>query len=196
MSKQFSKWILALASTVMLLNSGVALADTYTFSLLPPDGNLMGPAGSTIGWGYSITNDSTTDWLVTDALNADIVQHAILDLSYFDLPIVAPTSTVSEVFDIAPVTGLAALTWDVGAPLGFTNAGNFVLSAEWWNGDPLSGGSFIQDALDETAAYSATVGAPSVTPEPAAVTPLLIALVCLCVLRHRDKSRRKTVRTG
>src|SRR5690242_4873232 len=46
-------------------------AGTFTFGTLPADGNLTAPAGSTVGWGYTITNNSATDWLVTDSLNAD-----------------------------------------------------------------------------------------------------------------------------
>ena len=48
----------------------IALADSYTFSVTPTNGAISGTAGSTIGWGYSITNSSSTDWLVTSDLTA------------------------------------------------------------------------------------------------------------------------------
>jgi hypothetical protein len=43
--------------------------------------------------------------------------------------------------------GLLDLTWDTSAPNGFTNSGRATISAEWWTGDPLTGGSFIMNAL-------------------------------------------------
>ena len=37
-----------------------ANADTFAFNTIPSGGVISGPAGSTIGWGYSITNSSVT----------------------------------------------------------------------------------------------------------------------------------------
>lgn len=58
-------------------------ADIYTFSPLPADGNIAGAPGSTIGWGYSIHNESSTHWLATTGLNAgsfgDATPNAIFD---------------------------------------------------------------------------------------------------------------------
>ncbi len=48
----------------------LAAADVYNFSLLPPNGIVAGGAGSTVGWGYSIQNQSSTLWLVTTSLNS------------------------------------------------------------------------------------------------------------------------------
>jgi hypothetical protein len=138
-----------------------AMADSiYTFSLLAPDGNLTGSAGSTVGWGYSIHNASDSQWLVTAALNAGSFQFASPQL-IFDFPVIAPGATVSLPFNAATEQGLYALTWDRDAPSAFRNFGNFVLSAEWWSGDPDSGGQYAGAAPNFSQPYSATV-----TPEP------------------------------
>jgi hypothetical protein len=59
-------------------------------------------------------------------------------------------------------TGLLALTWGASAPLGFVNAGNFDLSAQWWDGDPLANGRFVSDASGASALCAATVTAAEV----------------------------------
>jgi hypothetical protein len=179
---------LSILVCLVALSSGVAFADTYTFEDLPPGGNIAGPPGSTIGWGYSITNDSTTDWLVTVNLTSAPFTDGTADASPFDFPIVSPSSTVTLPYDQATNTGLFALTWDTTAPVGFTNAGVFTLSAEWWSGDPLTTGMFLMDAPDETAAYSATVSGTVVSArEPGSAWLLLagISMSILALLRSR-----------
>lgn len=92
-------------------------------------------------------------------------------------------------FDAATPAGLYELTWNSSAPLGFTNAGNFVLNAEWWNGDPSAGGSFSSAAPNSIQPYSATV--TTATPEPATVG--LVGLVLLAIpLRLRTARRRRS----
>jgi len=127
--------------------------------------------------GYSITNQDSTDWLVTTNLTAGSFADGTPDASPFDFPVVAPLTTVTLPYDPLTDTGLFALTWDANAPVGFTNTGDFTLSAEWWTGNPSSGGSFIQNAVDETAAYSATVSSPSPVPEPSSFLLLITAMM-------------------
>jgi hypothetical protein len=93
----------------------------------------------------------------------------------FDFPILAPGDTVTEAFDPVNSIGLFELQWDVSAPVGFVNSGNFTLSGELWDGDPLNGGNFIAAAPDIALPYSATVtGSTSATPEPSS----FLLLVC------------------
>ncbi len=157
---------------VTLLFSGtLARADSWTFATLPADGAISGPAGSTIGWGYSITNNSSQDWLVLTDLVAGNFQDGTPNAFLFDFPILAPGATAMEQFDVVHGIGLYSLQWDSNAPVGFTNSGNFVASADFYDGDPLGTGSFVSHGLDQTAPYSATVGTagPVATPEPAGV---------------------------
>ena len=160
---------------------GIA-ADVYTFSLLPSDGNINGAPGSTIGWGYQLQNQSTSDWLVTTGLNAGSFQNAAPDL-IFDFPDLAPGATATVAFNAATSAGLYELTWSATAPLNFTNSGTFALSAQWWNGNSLSGGMFLNSATTATHSYAATA-----IPEPASIG--LAGIVFLLVgaglrARHR-----------
>lgn len=156
---------LVFCSTKMFAGS-YTFADSYTFSTIPLNGSIAGPPGSTIGWGYSITNDSSVDWLVTASLTSFPFLHGTPDASPFDFPIIPPNTTVTVPYNQVTNTGLFALTWDSNAPIGFNNSGLFTLGSEWWSGDPFNGGMFLGDAPDETAAYSATVSSPSPLTEP------------------------------
>lgn len=160
-----------LIGLVALTAVPTASANSFTLTMLPVSGNISGPAGSTIGWGYSITNQSNSLWLMLINLVADPFANGTANL-LFDFPIVAPLSTVTVAYS-STGTGLYELTWDITAPVGFVNSGTFTASAEWWFGDPLNGGSFESLATEATAAYSATVTAPSTTPVPEPATWLL-----------------------
>jgi hypothetical protein len=182
--------MVALLSSLSLNASADTLA--YTFGTVPSDGSISGPSGSTIGWGYTITNESGTDWLVTSGLNAGLFADGTPDGSYFDFPVVPPDSTVTVGFDQSTVAGLYGLTWDVDAPPGFVNSGDFTLSAQWWNGDPSTTGAFVEDASDESAAYSASVVNPaSSVPEPSPLALLLVGLITTAAFRIKklDKNR-------
>ncbi|HLK50375.1 MAG TPA: hypothetical protein VKT49_19680 [Bryobacteraceae bacterium] len=166
-----------------LIASSSAWADTFNFTALPSD--VAGPAGSTVGWGYTISNASTTSWLVLTALNAGVFDHGSAD-SLFDFPTLAPGATVSISFDPVNSLGLYELAWSATAPTGFVNDGFFTLSAEWWDGDPLTGGNFLSDAPDGSAAYSATVTGSTSVPEPAVTWVVSWIAALLFLQKARD----------
>ena len=151
------------------------------FGLLPPDGSVSGAPGSLVGWGYALTNTDPSNWFMSTNLNSDSFSNGTPTL-LFDFPILAPGGTVTEAFDSVNSIGLFELQWDVSAPAGFVNTGNFTLSGEWWDGDPLNGGGFVATAPDIALAYSATVAEGSSTaPEPASwwlCLGVLIAVAC------------------
>jgi hypothetical protein len=168
-----------LAVFAFIVSVSSARADTlaYTFGTVPAAGVINGPSGSTIGWGYTITNESATDWLVTTGLNAGLFLDGTPDGSYFDFPVVAPEQTVTTDFDLDTFAGLYGLTWDADAPVGFTDSGQFTLSAEWWTGDPSAAGAFIEVAADVNAGYSASVAnVESSVPEPSSLALVLVGL--------------------
>ncbi len=59
---------------LLLLSSllaAVCAADpTFTFSTVPGSGDISGAPGQTTGWGYSITNNDSTDYLMLTNLDA------------------------------------------------------------------------------------------------------------------------------
>lgn len=151
-----------------------ASADTFAFSVLPSSGAISGAPGSTIGWGYSITNQSATNWLVMTGVSADVFSFGVPNAFVFDFPILAPLTTVTLVYDPVNGLGLFEFTWDPNAPIGFTNTGLFTVSGEFWDADPFLGGNFVSLGVDQSAAYSATVTQPAGTPVPEPSTLLLM----------------------
>jgi len=182
---------LAAAGLFLSLTSPVS-ADVI-FSLLPSDGNVFGAPGSLVGWGYSLTNTDSSNWFMSTNLNSDSFSNGTPTL-LFDFPILAPGGAGTEAFDSANSIGLFELQWDVSAPVGFVNSGNFTLSGEWWNGDPLNGGSLIAAAPDIALAYSATVtGSSSAVPEPSSFVLLacgVAMIIAIRIARNRHGSQR------
>jgi PEP-CTERM motif len=175
------------------LGSAAAGAVPYDATLLPVGGDAAGPAGTTIGWGYAVTNTDAALWLVFTGLGADTFDHGTPQ-ALFDAPVVAPTSAVSNPYD--GLNGLYALTWDGDAPEGFLNTGEFVLHAQWWDGDPLAGGRFVADADDVRLAYTALVMPPDpgTVPEPASA--LLVLLGGGVIAARRASARRQRSERG
>lgn len=170
----------------LLLSPPVAHASPI-FALLPADGTIAGAPGSTIGWGYTIAND-TDLWLELTGLTSDPFQHASADASLFDFPILSPFTTLSVPYDPGAFAGLFQITWDPTAPDGFTNAGVFTLSMAFWDADPFLGGNF-EIAPDQTAAYSATVVNTAV-PEPGTLIVTSLGLGIARLLNRRKRPVR------
>jgi hypothetical protein len=187
-----NSWLLTLPAVFTFCLAPSLWADSITFSLLPSDGNVSGSPGSVVGWGYSLTNDSTTDWFLATNLNSDSFSDGTPTL-LFDFPDVAPGTTVTEPFDAVNGIGIFELQWDTFAPVGFVNSGDFTLSGQWYDGDPFNGGTFIADATDTALAYTATVtGTTSPVPEPSSFMLLAFGtlLIIACRrLRRSDETR-------
>jgi len=160
---------------LMLLVAGAAHADgVVSFSALPTD--ISGSPGSTVGWGYSITNN-TGDWLETTLVNQGLFQHGSFS-SLFDYPVIAPGATVTENFVFTGTgtdIGLAEFTWDANAPAGFVNSGLFVLSYELFSTDPILDPNAIDlgPGADISTPYSVTVSSTAI-PEPGSLYLSLI----------------------
>lgn len=180
------RWLLALV--MCLAGAPAAHAASFTFTLLPANGEIDGVPGSTIGWGYTLTNDSLTDWLMLTNVDSDPFAGVVAaDASPFDYPILAPRATRSVAFNSTTLEGLFQITWDALAPLGTTNQGLFVLSAEFWDGDPFAdGSSFLTFADRQSAEYSAAV---TPVPEPGTLV-LLGAGTGIAALVRRSRRAR------
>src|SRR5215471_19187088 len=149
-------------------------SQAITLTLLPTS-SISGAAGSAIGWGYSISNPSPS-WVETLNLSSGVFANGAPQ-SIFDFPVVGPFSTVTLAYSTvvtgscaSPPCGLYQLTWNPGAPPGFSNSGQFVLSSEDFATNPLTDPNAIDLGAepDATANYVATVTGSAV-PEPSAI---------------------------
>jgi hypothetical protein len=160
-------------------------------TLLPPNGSVEAAPGETIGWGYEITNDDPTEWLVIASLTTDGFQYGTGSDLIFSYPIVAPDTTLSAPY-LSGIQGLYEFTWDLTAPAGFVNTGFFHIGAELWDGDPFLGGSFVESLPDFVETYA--VGVPSQTPtsvpEPATALLLTSGFGLAGLVRRRSARAR------
>ena len=169
-----------------------AFPDDITLSLIPASGTVSGPPGSTVGWGYTITNN-TAEWIQTMDVSSDPFQNGTPNV-IFDFPAVAPDSTVTLDFSFVagggcalPPCGVYQFTWNSTAPVGFTNAGTFTVASDLYSAQPGTPGAMdLGPAPNATAAYFATVGTTGVVPEPSSLLLLASGLAPLVLLRRRN----------
>jgi hypothetical protein len=162
------------------------ITDNWTFGTLPVNGVVSGEAGSTVGWGYTLQNQSSTYWLYAyDFFSDSLFQNGTTSV-LFDYPILAPGATVIVPYDGA--SGLANLTWNADAPIGYVNSGNLIVNGAWYDNDPFNGGQFVDLAGFRSSSYQASV-VSATTPEPNALTIYLIAsgMAGMGWLRRRRK---------
>jgi hypothetical protein len=141
------------------------IIDAWSFGTLPSDGVVSGQAGTTVGWGYTLQNESPTYWLFGFDVQPDKpFQHGLGSNAPFDFPVLAPGTSVSVPYD--GLVGLVNLQWDADAPVGFVNSGVFTLTSYWYDGDPFVDGNLVGPAGTRQSPYSAVVNPTISTPEP------------------------------
>jgi hypothetical protein len=119
-------------------------------------------------------------------LNSDPFTGGTADASIFDFPILSPGQALNVPYQ-GNVAGLYQFTWDATALVGLTNGGSFILSADFYNGDPLGGGVFVQSAQDQNTPYSVAA-----VPEPASLTLVLIGLSSFALVKRRVSLRKNS----
>jgi hypothetical protein len=188
--RRYLYWIsLALG---LLLTTRPSRADSLTFTVTPMD--VSGPAGTTVGWGFTITNSiSSTDYLDISGIDSDLFLDGVPDASIFPFSNLAPGQSATQLYDPVDQLGLFQFTWNPGLPVGTTQSGQFRLMGGFC--DPTVDQFCAEDdsvpsVVLATADYSATVSAaPSTSvPEPSSILMLLPGLCGIGLwVFHRQK---------
>src|ERR1700733_12758522 len=124
---------------IIILGAFAVAGYAQTLTVLPAV-QITGTPGSTIGWGYSITDTSTTDDLEPFSLSAGAFPGNLDPNAIFDYPVIAPGQTVTELFSTTalngPCTVLDCGLYEVFIPLGTapeTVSGIFTIQSEYIN---------------------------------------------------------------
>ncbi|HEY1472426.1 MAG TPA: hypothetical protein VGF61_25540 [Candidatus Acidoferrum sp.] len=203
----FKKTTFAMVAVIlgMSLRCSVAWADAApSLTLDPSGGALTGAAGATVGWGFTITNNYASDWLVitnSDFCVGPVASPCVNSLgTYADFiasdqfVVVGPSPespSVTETFNSRLLTGVGSFLINSTALPGDSVSGEIVLTYDLYsqdpndpNFDPASGvtyGNFL------TADASISVPAATVTPEPGCLLQLgtgLLGLAGLALLKR------------
>jgi hypothetical protein len=184
-AQRFSWMLLAGA----LLIAPMARATT-SFTVLPD--TVSGLPGDTVGWGFSITND--TDFLVVTS--ADFTPASSLGtftdyIAQYNFIVVGPSpesSTVSQTFDANLLTGVGSFAISPGAPTGSMITGQLALTYDLFSVSP-NDPSFNPDT--DTVSTGNTISSAAgvvVAPEPASFGLVGAALLLYGMVGWRKRS--------
>lgn len=163
---------------------------TFTFGALPSSGAVTGLPGQTVGWGYALVNTDTLNWFVPTQLSASSFNTGTPDASYFDFPVLAPGASISTAFDAVAHAGLYGLDLYPFVTATQSDSGQFSLSGEWWSGDPLAGGVFLQAADALLAPLSVEIGIAAI-PLPGSLPLLALGLSLLALQWHGARTGQR-----
>jgi hypothetical protein len=192
--KLFRSITIALFLTIAL--AGVSRADTMPTLTVTP-ANVVGPAGSTVGWGFTLTNLGVDFAVITGSdfcvgvptspcSNSLGTYTDFIGTQFLVIGPAPESTTLSQSFNNNTQTGLGSFLINSGGS--GTLAGELLVSYDLFSVDPnalnfdpttdtLSVGNFL------TSAASVTVGTVTVpTPEPATAGLLLGGLVASLLL--------------
>jgi hypothetical protein len=187
------KW----AGLVAALLLPVAMSAAPTFALIPANGIVSGAPGTTVGWGFTITND--TDYLLVSSFNfcegaalptcptqtygtfSDFTAQHLLDPV-----IVAPGGTVTQNFALAGFQGVGSFAINPGAPVGAQDLGTIFLTYDKFTCDVVNdlGCSPDQTVFGATLTATAQVDVTAV-PEPAVIWLAGLGLAAMTFARRR-----------
>jgi len=189
--------------TAVFLGAGLSLSAAPLLTLIPS--NLSGPPDSTVGWGFTITNDSgyieiTSSQFCENPVNFPLIcslpttgTYSDFIGTYSDVIVGPPGGTdpdsVSQlIFNPITDTGVGSFVINSGASVGASDTGEIVLTYTLTNLDPNNPnatvlGSDLQLTANTNITVSAPV-APLALPEPGTAW-LLIFGVAGVWLRRR-----------
>ena len=177
-----------------------AQAGPVSLTLIPIAGAISGEPGTVVGWGFTLTNSGSPDWLVLTGSNftgSTVYGNYVDYLSLLNAPLYvagpAPeSSTISVLWDPSSNPPLGVGEFDINATAlpGAIIMGAVQVSYDLFSQDPntpnFDPGSFIT---------SGTVSAPAevgVAPEPPSLLTMSTALLPLAFAGWRRRKARRS----
>jgi hypothetical protein len=196
------KFIFALRAVCLGAVATAALSAAPILVLNPVGGALSGAPGSTVGWGFTLSN--TTNWIEVvqaqfclDAGGGPFNPCFNASNQFTDIisgvndVIVGPAGSVTQAY-LAGTTGVGSFAIAPGAVIGSSVVGNIVLTYNTFDNDPNAGGNQIGGNLTTFSAASVTAsnggGGGGGVPEPATLGLVGFALISLAGLKMRRRT--------
>lgn len=192
-------WKGLVTGAVMLIASAAGARASAVLALSPPSGVISGAPGSTVGWGFSLTNGS--DWVSIDSVTTENETSPFGGvsggfISYLDLlgglsnGVTPPGKTWTLAFSPgSPGTGIGQYAIDPSTPFGASDSGDFVIFYDEFSADPNTCGSCYIDTLQlfdsNGSAPAFTINVPgSAVPEPGLTVLMLLGFGVLLACRR------------
>jgi hypothetical protein len=166
---------------LLLVMCAGTLAAGPVLTLDPLDGNVSGPAGGVVGWGFTLTSDSS-QWVSVIGTVLLFESNSSLGI-YLDFigteggpvsGILAPGSPAwTEAFDPAFGQGLGEFLIDPAASPGNPDSGTFRVLYETFSADPNTCGGCLIDSQFVEAPFTVSVADPA--PEPGSAMLMALA---------------------
>lgn len=178
---------------LVLVGMAVAIALTATPILhLTPGGSLFGTPGSTVGWGFGLTNDVNwievvqaqfcLDSVVSNPCFIASTQFTDIISNFPNDVIVGPSGSASQPYNPGANMGLGSFAVAPGAAIGSSVVGHILLTYNTFDADPNAGGNQIgfNDAISTPASVTAV-------PEPVGFLLAGFALAGFGTLRFQRR---------
>ena len=173
------------------------LCQADVFTTLPTDGAITVSPLETVGWGYSIQNQTANYLLPIGLSNSGVLLGALFDI--FDYPVVDPGQTAFQAYAFnAPggfgnSLGLFEYTAPADLPIGLDQTGTFMLTYQFYNANPDldPNASPVGDPVTATVNFDLKAVETSAVPEPGSVTLLSSALIAFLSLRRWSVARKR-----
>lgn len=156
---------------VSLLSPVSARASAITLTLNPIGGAVSGTPGSTVGWGFTVTNTTSDYLLLTDSFvtGAFSTLGTYVDEIVSQSIVIIPGSSVTQVF-IAGVSGTGSFLISSTATFGQSASGNINIDYALFSQNPndpnFDPGSFLSAG---TLSAGASVSIAPAVPEPSSL---------------------------
>ncbi len=198
MKGRIAKFVLLLLTVGCL--SGYSSPLPVTLVLDPPGGAIPGTPGQTVGWGFTITNNTTYYLLFDNSYFCEPGQDPTYttcaptlgtynDYIATNSTEVAPMSAITETFGANGTSGFGGYSIYPSAALGAMDSGTLLATYMEYDGDPLTGANPVSGDINLSASASVTVITTPAVPEPASWTLLPAGLICVALVQRRARRR-------
>jgi len=185
----------ALLLSVLLV---CAQAPAASLTLNPVGGALFGTPGATVGWGFTLTND--TGYLVITGTDFSLPLGTFSDLigpfSSHQSIVLGPGDTFSQAFSAASQTGLGEFAIDPSTFCGQVATGSITLTYDLYSVSPNDSAFDPDQDLISVGNILTADASVSVVPEPGSLLLMASAMPALVAWRRRAQRWDRAAANG